>query len=82
MTSNFGKLLLYLLLFINIHFTGSMVKATKLSAVAMREGTSDIIEVRLGNPQDHLQVLQNQTSLSFSEQSWMDLKGETLDFFN
>ncbi|XP_020340683.1 sushi domain-containing protein 2 isoform X1 [Oncorhynchus kisutch] len=54
---------------------GSMVKATKLSAVAMREGTSDIIEVRLGNPQDHLQVLQNQTSLSFSEQSWMDLKG-------
>ncbi|KAL0965648.1 hypothetical protein UPYG_G00283940 [Umbra pygmaea] len=54
---------------------GTTVKATKLSAVAMKEGTSDTIEVRLGSPEDHLEVLQNQTRLSFSEQSWVDLKG-------
>ncbi|KAM4634094.1 sushi domain-containing protein 2-like [Polymixia lowei] len=54
---------------------GTTVKATKLSAVAMREGSSDIIEVRLGSSQVYLEVLCNQKTLSFTEQSWMDLKG-------
>uniref|UniRef100_A0A6Q2XNP3 Sushi domain containing 2 n=1 Tax=Esox lucius TaxID=8010 RepID=A0A6Q2XNP3_ESOLU len=58
-----------------ISTNGTTVKATKLSAVAMREGTSDIIEVRLSKSQDQLQVLWNQMLLTFSEQSWMDLKG-------
>ncbi|KAM3874287.1 sushi domain-containing protein 2-like [Diretmus argenteus] len=54
---------------------GTLINATKLSAVAMREGSSDVIEVRLDNRQNRLEVLQNQKSLSFTEQSWMDLKG-------
>lgn len=55
------------------------MKATKLSAVAMKEGSSDVIEVRLaGAAGDRLEVLQNQRSLFFSEQSWMDLQGELL----
>lgn len=54
---------------------GSSVNATKLSAVAMREASSDVIEVRLGGAGDQLEVLQNQRVLSFSEQSWMDLDG-------
>lgn len=55
------------------------MKATKLSAVAMREGSSDVIEVRLvAGAGDRLEVLQNQRSISFSEQSWMDLQGEPL----
>lgn len=55
-----------------------MIKATKLSSVAMREGSSDVIEVRLHSGHKSLEVLQNQKSLSFTEQSWMDLKGEVL----
>ena len=55
---------------------GTMVKATKMSAVAMREGSSDVIEVRLHSSQNDLEVLQNQKTLSFAEQSWMDLKGK------
>ncbi|XP_030210701.1 sushi domain-containing protein 2 [Gadus morhua] len=51
------------------------VNATKLSAVAMREASSDVIEVRLGGVGDRLEVLQNQRALSFTEQSWMDLTG-------
>ncbi|XP_056146411.1 sushi domain-containing protein 2-like [Lampris incognitus] len=54
---------------------GTKVKAAKLSAVAMREGSSDIIEVRLGSSQDYLEVLRNHKTLFFTEQSWMDLKG-------
>ncbi|XP_076019689.1 sushi domain-containing protein 2 [Genypterus blacodes] len=54
---------------------GTMIKATKLSSVAMREGSSDVIEVRLHIGHKGLEVLQNQKSLSFTEQSWMDLKG-------
>lgn len=50
--------------------------ATRLSAVAMRENASDVIEVRLTDQEDHLEVLKNQEVLSFSEQSWVDLKGE------
>ncbi|KAI4816361.1 hypothetical protein KUCAC02_008688, partial [Chaenocephalus aceratus] len=36
---------------------------------------SDIIEVRLVSGHNGLEVLQNQKTLSFSEQSWMDLHG-------
>lgn len=57
---------------------GTTVRATKLSAVAMTEEASDVIEVRVGSGQDRLEVLQNQRSLSFTEQSWMDLKGQNL----
>ncbi|XP_026883551.2 sushi domain-containing protein 2 isoform X1 [Electrophorus electricus] len=54
---------------------GSVIMATRLSSVAMRENGSDVIEVRLSDRPTHLQVLLNQKVLSFSEQSWMDLKG-------
>lgn len=43
----------------------------------MREKDSDVIEVRLGDKADELQVLMNQQVLTFSEQKWMDLKGKT-----
>ncbi|KAG7480929.1 hypothetical protein MATL_G00061450 [Megalops atlanticus] len=54
---------------------GSLGKATRLSALAMKENASDVIEVRLTDHEDHLQVLRNQEALSFSQQSWLDLKG-------
>ncbi|KAL2100501.1 hypothetical protein ACEWY4_004895 [Coilia grayii] len=54
---------------------GELINATKLSAVAMREGDSDVIEVRLDRQRDSLQVLRNQMPLSFTEQTWMDLTG-------
>ncbi|XP_038589592.1 sushi domain-containing protein 2-like isoform X1 [Micropterus salmoides] len=54
---------------------GTMIKATKLSAVAMKEESSDVIEVRLVIGHNSLEVLQNQKILSFTEQSWMDLHG-------
>lgn len=57
---------------------GTTIKATKLSAVAMKESYSDVIEVRLASDHNGLEVLQNQKTLSFTEQSWMDLYGETL----
>ncbi|KAJ0067886.1 hypothetical protein NL108_011656, partial [Boleophthalmus pectinirostris] len=47
--------------------------ATQLSSVAMREDSSDIVEVR--QRQDHLQVLRNQKILPLNEQTWMDLHG-------
>ncbi|XP_073334085.1 sushi domain-containing protein 2-like [Pagrus major] len=50
------------------------IKATKLTSVAMKEENSDIIEVRLSG-HIGLEVLQNQKTLSFTEQSWMDLHG-------
>ncbi|XP_075389701.1 sushi domain-containing protein 2 [Tenrec ecaudatus] len=55
---------------------GTQARGTRLVAVAVQEGPSDVLEVRLasrsGTP---LQVLLNQRILSFDEQSWMDLKG-------
>lgn len=61
---------------------GTLAKATQLTSVAMRENSSDIIEVRLSTDgsgvthhPDTLQVLRNQEVLSFTEQSWMDLQG-------
>ncbi|XP_040899120.1 sushi domain-containing protein 2 [Toxotes jaculatrix] len=50
---------------------GSLAKATWLSSVAMKEKTSDVIEVRLA--EGRLQVLRNQKVLPFTEQRWMDL---------
>lgn len=55
---------------------GTVINATKLTSVAMREASSDIVEVRLGHAHNGLEVLQNQQTLSFTEQSWMDLHGE------
>uniref|UniRef100_A0A8C6NX41 Sushi domain containing 2 n=1 Tax=Nothobranchius furzeri TaxID=105023 RepID=A0A8C6NX41_NOTFU len=52
---------------------GTLVRATRLASVAMRENSSDVIEVRLQG--EHLQVLRNKSILPFSEQSWMDLQG-------
>ncbi|XP_063067130.1 sushi domain-containing protein 2-like [Engraulis encrasicolus] len=54
---------------------GQQINATRLSAVAMREDGSDIIEVRLDRESDSLQVLRNQAPLTFTEQTWMDLTG-------
>uniref|UniRef100_A0A4W6CR95 Sushi domain containing 2 n=1 Tax=Lates calcarifer TaxID=8187 RepID=A0A4W6CR95_LATCA len=51
------------------------IKATQLSAVAMKEASSDVIEVRLVSGHNGLEVLQNQKTLSFTEQTWMDLYG-------
>uniref|UniRef100_UPI0009B4DD95 sushi domain-containing protein 2 n=1 Tax=Monopterus albus TaxID=43700 RepID=UPI0009B4DD95 len=52
---------------------GTLVKATQLLSVAMKEKASDVIEVRLA--EGHLQVLRNQKLLSLTEQRWMDLHG-------
>ncbi|XP_037353011.1 sushi domain-containing protein 2 [Talpa occidentalis] len=52
---------------------GSMIRGTGLTAVAVQEGDSDVVEVRLAA--SVLQVLLNQQVLSFTEQSWMDLRG-------
>lgn len=54
---------------------GLITNATRLCSVAMREKDSDVIEVRLGDQKDELQVLMNQQVLAFSENEWMDLKG-------
>lgn len=55
--------------------SGYVTNATRLCSVAMKEKDSDVIEVRLGDKADELQVLMNQQVLTFSEQKWMDLKG-------
>lgn len=52
------------------------INATKLTAVAMKESSFDTVEVRLASDQNSLEVLQERKSLSFSEQSWMDLNGD------
>uniref|UniRef100_F6WA41 Sushi domain containing 2 n=1 Tax=Monodelphis domestica TaxID=13616 RepID=F6WA41_MONDO len=55
---------------------GAQASATGISAVAVKEGTSDVLEARLGDtPARPLEVLLNQRLLNFSEQPWMDLKG-------
>ncbi|CAF99249.1 unnamed protein product, partial [Tetraodon nigroviridis] len=51
------------------------IKATKLTSVAMKESNFDTVEVRVASDQSSLEVLRNHKSLSFSEQSWMDLTG-------
>lgn len=54
---------------------GTQAPATGISAVAMQENSSDVIEVRTLGYLNQLQVLLNQEVISFNEQSWMDLKG-------
>ncbi|KAL4681861.1 hypothetical protein H8959_007338 [Pygathrix nigripes] len=54
---------------------GTQTRGTGLTAVAVQEGNSDVVEVRLANGTRGLEVLLNQEVLSFAEQSWMDLKG-------
>ncbi|XP_008067298.1 sushi domain-containing protein 2 [Carlito syrichta] len=54
---------------------GTQMRGTGLTAVAIQEGNSDVVEVRLANKTEELEVLLNQQVLSFAEQSWMDLKG-------
>lgn len=52
------------------------INATKLTAVAMKEANFDTVEVRVSSDQNSLEVLRDHKSLSFSEQSWMDLNGD------
>ncbi|KAM5311982.1 sushi domain-containing protein 2 [Glossophaga mutica] len=54
---------------------GLQDQGTRLTAVAVQEGNSDVVEVRLAPGLGGLQVLLNQEVLTFAEQSWMDLKG-------
>ncbi|XP_077806630.1 sushi domain-containing protein 2-like [Macaca mulatta] len=54
---------------------GTQTRGTGLTAMAVQEGNSDVVEVRLANGTRGLEVLLNQEVLSFAEQSWMDLKG-------
>lgn len=56
------------------HLEGTGAQVTGLSAVAMQENNSDVIEVRYSEDLN-LEVLLNQKIVNFSEQSWMDLKG-------
>lgn len=53
---------------------GTEAQVTGLSAVAMQENNSDVIEVRYSEDLN-LEVLLNQKVVNFSEQRWMDLKG-------
>ncbi|EMP37206.1 Sushi domain-containing protein 2 [Chelonia mydas] len=53
----------------------TLAKVTGLSSVAIQENNSDVIEVRNSEHSGMLEVLLNKEVLSFSEQSWMDLKG-------
>ncbi|KAI5133217.1 sushi domain-containing protein 2 isoform X1 [Manis pentadactyla] len=54
---------------------GTQDRGTGLTAVAVQEGDSDVVEVRLANGTGALQVLLNQEVLSLAEQSWVDLRG-------
>ncbi|XP_067911298.1 sushi domain-containing protein 2 [Heterodontus francisci] len=56
---------------------GMDANATGFIAVAMQEGDSDVIEVRVSNhsSDDSLEVLINNEIVTFNEQKWMDLKG-------
>ncbi|XP_010718687.1 sushi domain-containing protein 2 [Meleagris gallopavo] len=53
---------------------GTQAQVTGLSAVAMQENNSDVIEVRY-SADLNLEVLLNQKVVNFSEQSWLDLEG-------
>ncbi|XP_051888087.1 sushi domain-containing protein 2 [Pristis pectinata] len=56
---------------------GMNANVTGFTAVAMREGDSDVIEVRIANHYNvnNLEVLVNSGIVTFNEQNWMDLKG-------
>ncbi|XP_069816831.1 sushi domain-containing protein 2 [Dendropsophus ebraccatus] len=52
------------------------VNVASISSVAMQEGDSDVVEVRVKNQTEHeLETLLNGEVLSFKEQSWMDMRG-------
>ncbi|XP_018413992.1 PREDICTED: sushi domain-containing protein 2 [Nanorana parkeri] len=53
---------------------GSFTTVTGFSSVAMQEGNSDVIEVRLAADSKSLEVLLNQEVLHL-DRTWMDLKG-------
>ncbi|XP_035496038.2 sushi domain-containing protein 2 isoform X2 [Scophthalmus maximus] len=53
---------------------GTFARATWLSSVAVKEESSDVIEVRLAAG-GGLQVLRNHKVLPFTEQRWTDLQG-------
>ncbi|XP_072455695.1 sushi domain-containing protein 2 [Notamacropus eugenii] len=56
--------------------SGTQVLATGISAVVVKENTSDVLEVRLGDLNGRaFEVLLNQEMLNFTEQTWLDLKG-------
>lgn len=65
---------LLFLVFLLFYLEETGAQATGLSAVAMQENDSDVIEVRYSEDLS-LEVLLNQRVLNFSEQTWMDLKG-------
>lgn len=65
---------LLFLVFLLFYLEETGAQATGLSAVAMQENNSDVIEVRYSEDLS-LEVLLNQRVLNFSEQTWMDLKG-------
>ncbi|XP_010602217.1 sushi domain-containing protein 2 isoform X1 [Fukomys damarensis] len=54
---------------------GTQARGTGLTAVAVQEGNSDVVEVRLTAGSGGLEVLLNSEVLSFAEVDWMDLKG-------
>ncbi|XP_036132817.1 sushi domain-containing protein 2 [Molossus molossus] len=54
---------------------GTQDQGTGLTAVAVQEDNSDVVEVRLASGTGILQVLLNKEELSFAEQTWLDLKG-------
>nr|XP_060638780.1 sushi domain-containing protein 2 [Anolis sagrei ordinatus] len=54
---------------------GAAPNVTGLCAIAMRENASDVVEVRLPEASEELEVLLNQKTLNLSEQTWMDLNG-------
>ncbi|KAG8456187.1 hypothetical protein GDO86_002111 [Hymenochirus boettgeri] len=53
---------------------GSIVPATGLCSVAMREGESDVVEVRLAASSEKVEILLNNEVVNF-DRSWIDLKG-------
>ncbi|XP_056393196.1 sushi domain-containing protein 2 [Hyla sarda] len=57
-----------------VHVNGSTTSVTGFSSVAMQEGSSDILEVRLAEDLVMLEVLLNQEPLNFNR-TWLDLKG-------
>lgn len=62
------------LLFVFFYLEETEALGTGLSAVAMQENSSDVIEVRYSEDLS-LEVLLNQRVLNFSEQTWLDLNG-------
>ncbi|XP_054847099.1 sushi domain-containing protein 2 isoform X2 [Eublepharis macularius] len=54
---------------------GTEAKVTGFAAIAMQENNSDVVEMRIPEHSNTLEVLLNHRAVNFSEQTWMDLKG-------